>query len=140
MAGEMSPEERDAFLRETRIAKLAVLNADGSPAIMPVWFEWDGAKARLFTTRGSWKVMRIQAEPRVALSVETFLTQDEAWVTVEGLASVHDSGGFELAARLAPRYYGEEKARRVLKEWRKVPDWVLIEIKPVRIRSRAPER
>ncbi|MEX2080072.1 MAG: TIGR03618 family F420-dependent PPOX class oxidoreductase [Dehalococcoidia bacterium] len=136
---EMSPPERDAFLRQPRIAKLAILNADGSPSIVPLWFDWDGATARLFTTRSSRKVRRILAEPRVALSVETALTQDEAWVTIEGIASIKAEGGLQLAEKLAPRYYGEKKAAEILPAWRQVADWVVIEIKPVRIRSRAPE-
>ena len=135
----MTPEERDAFLRVPRIAKLAVLNADGSPAIMPVWFEWDGMVARLFTTRGSWKVTRITADPRVALSVEAAFGRPEAWVTIEGIASVHDRGGLELAERLLPKYYGAEQAAKTAVEWRKVPDGVLVEIKPLRIRARAED-
>ena len=51
---EMTPSQRDDFLRETRIAKLATLNADGSPTIVPVWYDWDGQAATIFTGRDVW--------------------------------------------------------------------------------------
>src|SRR5688572_7515800 len=94
---EMTTAQRDAFLRETRIAKLATLNADGSPTIVPVWFDWDGETATIFTGRTSPKIRRVQRDPRVALSVEEGVGVREAWVTIEGTASIEQSGGYELS-------------------------------------------
>lgn len=132
---EMTPEQRDAFLREPRIAKLATLNADGSPTIVPVWFEWTGSDALVFTSETSPKVKRIRRDPRVALSVEQPLGVAEAWVTVEGRAAI-EPGGFALAERLAPRYYDAAKTATALASWGKKPEqWVLLRITPTRIRS-----
>jgi len=135
---QMTPGQRDTFLRETHIAKLATLNADGSPNIVPVWFEWDGAEARVFTLDSSPKVARIRRDNRVALSVEQPVGVPEAWVTIEGTASI-EPGGFELAERLAPRYYDPAKAASALEGWASQRDhWVVIRITPTSIRSSAP--
>lgn len=136
----MSPDQRDAFLREVRIAKLATLTAEGAPTAVPVWFEWDGATARVFSSRNVQKVRNIRRDNRVALTVEEAVGVPEAWVTIEGTAAILDQGGFELATRLAPRYYGEPKAAETLKQWARAGEssWVLIEITPTRIRSSAP--
>ncbi|HMO52941.1 MAG TPA: TIGR03618 family F420-dependent PPOX class oxidoreductase [Tepidiformaceae bacterium] len=131
----MNTEQRNAFLRETRIAKVATLNADGSPTIVPVWFEWDGAGARVFTSKNSPKVKRIQADPRAALSVEEPVGIPEAWVTIEGTCSLTREGTRELIARLARRYYDPEKAEKSIKEWLAADIWVTIEIPPKRILS-----
>lgn len=132
----MTADQRDAFLHETRIAKLATLNADGAPTMVPVWFEWTGETAAVFTSRKSEKMARIQRDPRVALSVEEPVGVAEAWVTIEGTVAIEESGGFELAQRLAPRYYTPEKAASALESWEKVAsDWVLLRITPTRIRS-----
>lgn len=41
---QMSETELDAFLAEERVLRLATLDADGWPAVVPVWFVWhDGA-------------------------------------------------------------------------------------------------
>lgn len=136
----MTQVQRDAFLREVRIAKLATLTATGAPTSVPVWFEWDGEKARVFSSRDVQKVRNIRRDGRVALTVEEPVGVPEAWVTIEGTGEVLDQGGFELASRLAPLYYGEPKAAQTLAKWRNAGDdyWVLIEITPVRIRSSAP--
>jgi PPOX class probable F420-dependent enzyme len=135
----MTSEQRDAFLREPRIAKLVTLYADGSPTVVPVWFEWDGERARLFTLDTSEKVGRIRRDPRVCLSVEQPTGVTEAWVTIEGTAAIED-GGFALAQRLAPRYYSPEKAAAALDGWATQADrWLTIAITPRRIRSLAPE-
>ncbi len=134
----MTTAQRDAFLQEPRIATLISLYADGAPAAVPVWFEWDGARARLFTGRGSEKIRRLRANPRAALCVAEPAGVPEAWVTIEGTAAVLE-GGWALAQRLAPRYYTAERAERVLTEWGKTPEqWLIVEITPRRIRSMAP--
>jgi PPOX class probable F420-dependent enzyme len=136
---EMTTAERDAFLQQTRIAKLATLNADGSPNVVPVWFEWDGETAALFTSRSSAKVRRIGRDPRVALSVEEGVGVPEAWVTIEGTAAIEELGGWDLAQRLAARYYSAERNRTVLPAWEKMAaEWVVVRITPARIRSSAP--
>lgn len=136
---EMTMAQRDAFLQETRIAKLATLNRDGSPTIVPVWFEWDGTHAALFTHRSSPKVARIRLHPAVALSVEEGVGVPEAWVTIEGVATIESDGGWDLANRLAQRYYTVEKNRTVLPAWKRMADdWAVVRITPRRIRSSAP--
>ncbi|MEX2236074.1 MAG: PPOX class F420-dependent oxidoreductase [Dehalococcoidia bacterium] len=132
----MTPDQRDEFLRATRIAKLATLRDDGAPSVVPVWFEWDGERARVFSSEGTGKLQRIRHDPRVALSVEAGVGEPENWVTIEGTAEVLEQGGFELASRLAPRYYGAEKAAATLKEWVKgAASMRLIEITPKKILS-----
>ena len=131
----MTAEQRDAFLRETRIAKLATLNADGSPNIVPVWFEWDGEVARVFTSKGSPKVKRIEADPRVALSVEEPVGASEAWVTIEGDCTITTDGTRDLIARLARRYYEPGQAEQSITEWLARDIWVTLEIRPNRIKS-----
>lgn len=136
---EMTPTQRDSFLQETRIAKLATLNRDGSPTIVPVWFEWDGATAALFTHKASPKVARMRLHPSVALSVEEGVGVSEAWVTIEGTATVEPGGGWDLANRLAQRYYTAEQNRTVLPAWKRLADdWIVVRIVPKRIRSSAP--
>jgi nitroimidazol reductase NimA-like FMN-containing flavoprotein (pyridoxamine 5'-phosphate oxidase superfamily) len=40
--GGMMDEERDAFLAGDSLARLACLKPDGSPYVIPVWYQWDG--------------------------------------------------------------------------------------------------
>ncbi len=133
---EMTATEADEFLRETRIAKIAYLHEGGAPTIVPVWFEWDGEVARVFTSRTSPKAHRIAADPRVALTVEEPVGVHERWVTIEGTAAISETGTVELLARLARRYYDPVRAEQAIASWTVKPEmWVTLTITPSRIRS-----
>jgi PPOX class probable F420-dependent enzyme len=135
---EMNPEALDTFLRETRIAKLAYLQPSGAPTLVPVWFEWDGSVARVFTSRNSLKMKRLAAEPRVALGVEEAVGVPERWVTIEGTVAVSTDGVTALIERLARRYYAPERAEEAISSWTKTPEmWVILTITPERTRSSA---
>jgi len=135
---EMTPEAADTFLRETRIAKLAYLRRDGGPTTVPIWFEWDGEVARMFTSRTSRKAKLIAADPRVALTVEEPVGVHERWVTIEGAAGISDEGAVELIERLTRRYYESAKAEQTIKAWTANPSmWVTLTLRPGRIRSSA---
>jgi PPOX class probable F420-dependent enzyme len=137
---EMTMAQRDAFLREPRIATLSMLTASGAPAAVPIWYEWDGERARMFTSGGSAKVARIRRDGRVCLTVAEPTGVPEAWVSVEGMARIEEGSGFALAERLAPRYYAPEHAAETLASWEhSAADWVTLVIEPIRIRSSAPE-
>ena len=137
---EMSVGERDAFLQQTRIGVLASLAASGAPLAIPIWYEWDGARVRMFSSRGAPKVARLQRDGRVCLTVAEPVGVPEAWVAIEGVATIEEGTGFALAQRLAPRYYPPDQAERTLEEWgRSAQEWATIIIEPRRIRSSAPE-
>jgi PPOX class probable F420-dependent enzyme len=137
---EMSVAERDAFLKQTRIGVLATLAANGGPLAIPIWYEWDGARARMFSSVSAPKVARLRRDGRVCLTVAEPVGVPEAWVAIEGVATIEDGFGFAVARRLAPRYYPPEQAERTLEQWGRVSqDWVTIIIEPSRIRSSAPE-
>ena len=131
----MTEAQRDAFLKHTRIGTLCTLNADGSPNAVPLWYDWDGDKIRMFTTRETAKVRRLAEDARACLSVAEPVGVPEAWVTVEGTVAVLDDGGRELACRLAEIYYEPDLAKKTIAEWEKLETWVLLELTPTRIRS-----
>jgi PPOX class probable F420-dependent enzyme len=135
----MNQSQRDAFLAGARIATLVTLNPDDSPTGVPVWFEWDGTTAIVFTSATSPKVARIRRDGRVCLTIAEPAGLREAWVTIEGIASIENHGGIELARRLAPRYYTPERAAAVMPGWEAAAaSWVVIRITPTRIRSVGP--
>ncbi len=137
---EMSVTERDAFLQQARIGVLSTLDAAGAPLALPIWYEWDGVRARMFSSVSAPKVARLRRDGRVCLTVAEPAGVPEAWVAIEGMATIEEGTGFAVAQRLAPRYYPAEQAERTLAAWERVAqDWATIAIEPRRIRSSAPE-
>ena len=134
----MTEEERDRFLSEPRYGILTLLRTDGSPIAVPVWFDWTGEVVRMFTSVVSAKMKRLRADPRASLLVANHLSEHEAWVAFDGVVSIHEDGGIELAERLAPRYWdlSDPDRQRTLESWREAAAaFRILELKPARIRT-----
>jgi PPOX class probable F420-dependent enzyme len=134
----MTDEERDRFLAEPRYGILNTVRSDGSPVAVPVWFDWNGEALRMFTSVLSPKIRRLQADPRASVLVVNHLAEPESWVAFDGPVSIQEEGGFELAERLAPRYWdlSDPERRSTLELWRKAAGALrVLELKPARIRT-----
>ena len=105
---------------------------------VPVWFEWDGSAVRMFAANTSPKVRRLRNDPRASVLVTNRLDEGECWVAFDGEVSISDTGGIDLAERLAPRYWDLEdpERRNMLELWRKAQDVLcLLTLEPTRIRT-----
>jgi PPOX class probable F420-dependent enzyme len=129
----MTPEQVDAFLRVPRMANLITLRDDGMPTAQPLWFEWADGVVRMFSGRATGKIRRLTRDKRASVAVTSGVGEPPAWVTVEGTATV-ETGGADLARRLAPLYDGEEFAAKALARLEGDPDGLcLITIAPSHI-------
>ena len=134
----MTDAERDRFLEKPRYGILSLLREDGFPVSVPVWFEWTGDVVRIFASATSPKIRRLAADPRASVLVANHLDEPEAWVAFDGPISTHESGGIEVAEKLAPRYWdmGDPEHQRMLAMWRDAKAALcLLEMKPARIRT-----
>ncbi len=134
-----TPDEvRDAFLAETRIGVLTTLDESGWPISVPVWFEWDGSQARIFTTPTSRKMRRLARDPRASLLISNEVGQPEYWVAIDGKVEIREEGAAELAKRLADRYWdmSDEEHRKTVDMWVKDGDRLrVLEITPTNVRT-----
>jgi hypothetical protein len=83
-------------------------------------------------------VHRIERDPRASLVVVNNLGETEAWVAFDGAVSVSSDGAFELAERLAHRYWNmtDDEHRKTVESWRKAaPALRVLELLPDRIRT-----
>lgn len=135
---KLTDEARDAFLAETRIGILSTTGKDGRSISVPVWFEWDGSHARVFTSAGSPKIARLERDPRVSLLVVNNVGEQEYWVAIDGEVEIREKGAAELAKRLANRYWDmtDQDHKKTVDMW--VAEGAtlrLLEIVPTQIRS-----
>ena len=132
------PAARDAFLATPRLAILTTNRVEGTPIGVPVWFDWDGAVVRMFAANTTPKVKRLRRDPRASVLVTNHIDEPEGWVAFDGTVEIHDEGGFELAERLAPRYWDlDDPGRRDTFElWRQARSvFCLLTLAPTRIRN-----
>ena len=133
--GGMSRREMDAFLQGPWICKVACLKDDGSPYVVPVWYEWDGEGFYLVARKKSAWAAYLQRDPRVMLCIDKD-TRPYQKVLVEGRAMILEEpniGGrwVEIAERMARRYLGEHGPEYLTPTLDK-PRW-LIKVMPQKI-------
>ena len=127
--------ELRAFLfAGTRTAKVAVVRADGSPLVTPVWFLPDENGSIMFETgRSSVKGRALSRDPRVSICVE----DDEppfGFVRVDGIAELsHDLDELLLwTTRIAARYMGDDRAEEFGRR-NAAPSEMLVRVRPHRV-------
>ena len=116
-----------------RTAKLAVVRADGSPHVAPVWVDLDGDDVVFMTSAATIKGKAIRRDPRVSLCWD-----DErppfSFVTVAGVVSTSDDAD-ELrtwATRIGGRYMGAERAEEYGRR-NGVPPEMVVRVTPTRV-------
>ncbi len=123
------------FVLETpaRTAKLAVVRADGSPHVAPIWVDLDKDQIIFTTAADTLKGKAILRDPRVSLCWD-----DErppfSFVTVAGTAVLSDDPDELLAwaIRIGGRYMGADRAAEFGRR-NAVPPEMLVRVTPTRI-------
>ena len=135
----MNEAEIRAFLTfGTRTGKLGVTRLDGSPMVVPIWFDLDDDGTLLFTTWGeSIKGKSLRRDGRVSLCVDED-SPPYAYVRVDGTTALLDDPELlrTWAARIGGRYMGAERATEYGAR-NGVEGELLVRITPTRIVAQA---
>jgi PPOX class probable F420-dependent enzyme len=112
----MTEQEAKQRFAQARVARLATVDGNNSPHLVPICFAIDEATHTIYsavdakpkTTPDLKRLRNIQQNPAVTLLVDHY-TDDWAkvwWVRVDGTAAVHDTHehGRELLAGKYPQY------------------------------------
>jgi PPOX class probable F420-dependent enzyme len=116
-----------------RTGKLALVRADGSPHVAPVWVDLDGDEVVLMTSPDTIKGKSILRDGRVALCFD-----DErppfSFVTIAGTTTTSTDPDELLrwATRIAARYMGEERAEGYGRR-NAVPPEMVVRVTPTKI-------
>jgi nitroimidazol reductase NimA-like FMN-containing flavoprotein (pyridoxamine 5'-phosphate oxidase superfamily) len=107
--GQLERDELDGFLAEGHIARMACLDADGWPYVVPVWHEWDGRGFYVIPRMKSAWAHYLKGSPRCAITVDEASTLRK--VIAQGEAQLLEEpnvGGrwVEIAERMSVRYLG----------------------------------
>lgn len=107
--GAMSSQEVDAFLAEPVFARLATLDDEGWPYVVPVWHEWaDGRFWVIGRQRSTW-AHHLVKDPRCAVTVDEVGDQRKviAQCRAEILEEPNVGGAWvPIAERMSTRYLG----------------------------------
>jgi PPOX class probable F420-dependent enzyme len=110
MSASTIPEEfKDLLMTKKAFASLATINADGSPQVTPVWFDWDGRHVRINTARGRVKDRNLRRTPAVSMAI---MDPDNPYryVQIRGrVTSATESGADAHIDALAKKYLGQDR-------------------------------
>ena len=119
-----------------RTAKLAIVRADGSPHVAPVWVDLDGDDVVFMTSAETIKGKAILRDPRVCLCWD-----DEqppfSFVTITGTASTSTDEAelLEWATRIGGRYMGADRAEEYGRRNAVAPEMV-VRVRPSRVTAK----
>jgi PPOX class probable F420-dependent enzyme len=97
------------LLEKKAFASLATVNADGTPQVTPVWFDWDGRHIRINTATGRIKDKNLRSRPAVALAI---MDPDNPYryLQIRGrVASATETGADAHIDTLAKKYLGKDR-------------------------------
>lgn len=111
----MSKTEREAFLAETRVGIVAVVEAGRGPLAVPVWYQYEpGGVIRFVTGGASRKARAMRAAGRFSLCVQTEAPPYK-YVSVEGPVTIGGEPDYERDFRaMAVRYLGKDMGEMYL--------------------------
>lgn len=130
------------LLRGRHGAQLACLREDGTPHVVPLWFDWDGQVLWLAASPGASWADYVGAGSQVSLTIEepwpalrrVFVTGWAEPVGADVVAASFEGGLAGLRRRMVARHLGADRAREL-------PighdGWTAIRVTPERIHGRA---
>ncbi len=111
------------LLASTIPARVGYNATDGTPRVVPTWFQWTGTELVMPTfiaaphvTRPPGRIRALRAQPAVAISIDTEDSPPEA-LLIRGRAEITEVDGVDPDyAAAAHRYLGEQEAEGYLAE------------------------
>jgi hypothetical protein len=90
-------------------ARVAYTWLDGTPRVVPIWFDWDGEQLVIASPHDSPKVQALQKQPSVTVTIDG-TTWPYKVLQIRGTARVEIVDGIPAEyVRAAHRYFGDEQ-------------------------------
>jgi hypothetical protein len=97
------------LLGSTIPARLAYVWKDGTPRVVPIWFQWSGSEIVMGTLPRAPKLHALETGDQVAVTIDGNDWPYKA-LTIRGSATVTEHGGvIDEYAEAAVRYFGKEQ-------------------------------
>lgn len=108
--GRLDDEDLATFLAEPQVARLACLDDDGWPYVVPCWQEWDGKSFWVIPREKSAWARFLEADKRCAITVDEGGNLRKVQAQCEAVMIERPNLGgawVPIAERMAQRYLGE---------------------------------
>jgi len=120
------------FLDQPRIARLATIDPDGYPHVVPMYFLRKGDEILFGSDRDERKVRNALANSRGAVVIGGDPDRDEAGYLIRGDLSVEADADHAFLSKMFDRYETGPEAEQHRAEWAEA-DIVVIHLRPKRV-------
>jgi general stress protein 26 len=120
-------EDFRKFLEHPHIARLAVIDDEGYPHVVLIWYALDGEDLIFFSSRTTRKVVHAQANPKGAVTIGGDPYGAEGFL-LKGELSIEEDRDNHWMGTITHRYEPKELADKHIEEWGK-GDLVLMRLK-----------
>ena len=117
-----------AFLEDPHVARLAVLDGEGFPHVVPIWYAADVDDIVFFSSRDARKVAHIRENGKGAVTIGGEPYGAEGYL-LKGDFSLEEDVDHHWLSEIVHRYEPKDLADRHVTEWG-AGDLVLIRFKP----------
>jgi general stress protein 26 len=104
------------FLQKPLVARMATIDSNGYPHIIPVWFDVEGDDLMIISERKTRKIDHIRVNPKGSVNIGGD-TNDGAGYLFKGEYSIEEDPGHAWMKKMTYRYESGEKAEKDIQDW-----------------------
>jgi general stress protein 26 len=119
------------FLQKTLIARLSVIDPEGYPHTVPVWFMLEGDDIIFIAERSTRKVGYIQHNSKAAVTIGGD-SEDGGGYLIKGEIAMEEDPGLAWMRKVTYHYEEPEQAAKDCADWAEL-DMIVLRLRPRRV-------
>ena len=125
------PEPVRRLMEPGVVVRISVIDRDGYPHTVPIWFERDGDEVVFFSSRSSRKIGYVQANYKGSITIGGDPLGSEGYL-LKGNFSIEEDPGSRWLREITFRYEPPDLAEQHVREW-SGPDIVVMRFKTQKV-------
>jgi hypothetical protein len=120
-----------AFLEGPHVARLSVIDSNGYPHTVPLWYGVDGDDIVMISDRNTRKVDFIESNSKASICIgggEGANSEVAAGYLFKGACTAEEDEGYRWLRDVTLRYRSREQAEKDIEQWRTQLDMMVIRL------------
>jgi hypothetical protein len=120
-----------AFLEAPHVARLSVIDSNGYPHTVPLWYGVDGDDIVMISDRNTRKVDFIESNSKASICIgggEGANSEVASGYLFKGTCTAEEDAGYRWLRDVTLRYRSREQAEKDIEQWRTQLDMMVIRL------------